>query len=138
MTISRGTTRIIFSDREVMRVPAKSKPARDDKHSGTTFGVVYVNDLGRDSMLKGKPAEFPTGSTIVRERRLEPDGLPDLLVVMIKRAPGFNSKGGDWEFLTLDGNGGKVKHREKTGGCLQCHSRQKNHDFVFRPLVASP
>ena len=42
MTISRGTTRIIFSDSEIMRVPSKTNPARDDKHGATTFTDYFV------------------------------------------------------------------------------------------------
>jgi hypothetical protein len=83
-------------------------------------------------MLNGKPARFPLGSTIVREKLAEPNASPELLAVMIKRGSGFNSKGGDWEFLTLEGDGVKVKSRETTGSCLRCHSRQKDQDFVFR------
>jgi hypothetical protein len=50
---------------------------------------------------------------------------------MIKRDAGFNPKGGDWEFLILTGDAANVKSHEKTGGCLECHSRSAN-DFVFR------
>ena len=83
-------------------------------------------------MMIGRPAKFPVGSIIVREKLSQPDGSPELLAVMIKRGPDFNPKGGDWEFLTLEGNGRKVKGRETTGSCLECHSRQKDQDFVFR------
>jgi hypothetical protein len=83
-------------------------------------------------MLNEKPARFPLGSTIVREKLAEPNASPELLAVMIKRAPGFNTEGGDWEFLTLESDARKVKSREMTGSCLRCHSRQKDQDFVFR------
>ncbi len=86
-------------------------------------------------MLSTQPAKFPLGSTIVREKLSQPNGSPELLAVMIKRLPGFNSKGGDWEFLTLEGDAVKVKSRETTGDCLQCHSRQKDQDFVFRTYL---
>jgi hypothetical protein len=75
--------------------------------------------------------KFPVGSTIVRERRWQPNASPDLLAVMIKRASGFNSKGGDWEFLITEPNAVTVKSREKTGSCLECHARTTD-DFVFR------
>lgn len=110
---------------------SKPKQPSDDKHGRTTFGVVYVDNLARDAMLRGKPAKFPVGSTIVRERLADPNASPEMLAVMIKRGPGFNSKGGDWEFLTLEGDGVKVKSRETTGACLGCHSRQKDQGFVF-------
>ena len=86
-------------------------------------------------MFSTKPAAFPIGSIIVREKLSQPNALPELLAVMIKRANGFNPKGGDWEFLTFEGTGVKVKSREKTGSCLDCHSRQSDQDFVFRTYL---
>jgi len=82
-------------------------------------------------MLVKKERKFPFGSIIVREKLLHPKAAPELLAVMIKREAGFNPKAGDWEFLILTGDAAKVKSREKTGGCLECHSRSAS-DFVFR------
>jgi len=74
------------------------------------------------------------GSVIVREKlSRETDVIPQIVAVMIKRAPGFNPKGGDWEFLTADGGLTKVGERQKTGSCLECHSSQADRDFVFPP-----
>jgi len=56
---------------------------------------------------------------------------------MIKREKGFNSKGGDWDFLILDGSGTKIKKREKTGSCLECHQNQASKDFVYRTYLPS-
>jgi hypothetical protein len=52
---------------------------------------------------------------------------------MYKRAPGFNPKGGDWEFLILDGAATKIQERQKKGSCLDCHDSQRDRDFVFPP-----
>jgi len=56
------------------------------------------------------------------------------IAAMIKREPGFNAKGGNWEFLVLDGSLTKVRERRKGGRCLSCHSQHKQNDFVF-PLA---
>jgi hypothetical protein len=58
---------------------------------------------------------------------------------MLKRAPGFNPKGGDWEFLTANGGLTKITKRQKKGSCLDCHARQRERDFVFsEPARPSP
>ena len=76
--------------------------------------------------------KFPEGSVIVREKLSKPDdATPQLLAVMVKRAQGFNPQGGDWEFLTVDGALTKVTGRQKKGSCLDCHTSQRERDFVF-------
>ena len=111
----------------------------DDTSEGHTYGVVYANDSAR-AALAGR-TKFPAGSIIVREKLSAPDAAtPQLLAVMFKRAPGFNPKGGDWEFLTVDGSLKKITARQKKGSCLDCHSRQSGRDFVFAepPALPSP
>ena len=60
--------------------------------------MVYVNDAAREAIMSGRPAKFPAGSIIVREKLATLDeARPELLAVMVKRARGFNPKAGDWE-----------------------------------------
>ena len=97
-----------------------------------SYGVVYVNDLGRDVWRSAVPAKFPTGTIIVREKlNQENDQQPQLLAVMIKRSPGFSPKTGDWEYLILDGGAKKIRERQKKGACLDCHESQRARDFVY-------
>jgi hypothetical protein len=101
-----------------------------DNSKGHTYGVVYANEPARKAM--GGKTKFPPGSVIVREKLSKPDdAAPQLLAVMFKRAPGFNPKGGDWEFLTVDGGLTKITKRQKKGSCLDCHASQRDRDFVF-------
>lgn len=110
---------------------------KGDTHD-STYGVVYANGFAREALAKEGFAKFPAGSVIVREKlSRETDVLPQLVAVMIKRAQGFNPSGGDWEFLTADGNLAKVRERQKKGSCLECHSSQADRDFVF-PLAPPP
>lgn len=72
------------------------------------------------------------GSIIVREKLARADDQrPQLLAVMIKRTSGFSPRGGDWEYLILDGALTKVRERRKQGPCLECHESQRSRDFVF-------
>ena len=125
-----------------MPQPVRKDDSRDKKHvvSGTTYGFVYANPAAR-AALKANPSapKFPAGSVIVRETRAQPEGGPPLLLVaMVKRAAGFNPKGGDWEFLSLDPALTKVEVRQKKGSCLDCHASQRERDFVFPAAVPTP
>jgi hypothetical protein len=108
----------------------KNKETHAD--DAASFGVVYVNDVARATMARAQPGKFPTGSIIVREKLARADDAqPQLVAVMIKRAPGFNPKAGDWEFLMINGALTKIQERQKQGSCLDCHAAQRARDFVF-------
>lgn len=134
---SQGTTKIYLEGVGAPRTPAAPRRKSKDPHEGPTFGVVYANDLASEALANEGRTKFPYGSIIVREKLSREDAAqPDLVAVMIKRAPGFNPTGGDWEFLTIDGALTKVRERQKKGSCLECHSSQSERDFVF-PLPPS-
>lgn len=128
------TTKLLLDGGNVYfgRLPVKEVRERDPKHDGSNFGVVWVNDIGREAITAEKPAKFPVGSVIVREKFIEKDDpQPQLLAVMIKRTTGFSRKSGDWEYFIVDGGLKKIRERQKKGSCSGCHSSQKERDFVF-------
>ncbi len=132
---SRGRTVIL---NEGVLVPRNGRPAPAPQKEpathqvGQSFGVVYANAAARGPILSPMPQPFPAGSVIVREKLARADSeRPELLAVMIKRAPGFNPAGGDWEFLLVDGAASKVVERQKKGSCLDCHASRRERDFVY-------
>ena len=94
------------------------------------LGVIYANEVALKA-VDSNSRVFPVGSIFVREKTSPTDSKPELLAVMIKRESGFNPDGGDWQFLLTDGEKKKVKVRQKSGECLNCHYRQRENDFVF-------
>ena len=130
---SQGTTRINLGGIGFDPNSVPPKKEKKSTHDGASaFGVFYANELAREALTGGHSARFPTGSIIVREKLSKPDDArPQLLAVMVKRAAGFNPKGGDWEFLVIDGALTKIRERQKQGSCLDCHASQRERDFVF-------
>ncbi len=125
---SQANTRIRFPP------PGAISPALDkaDKSHAYTFGVAYANDIARGTMSIKAPVGFPAGSILVREKLLTATASnPSVLVVMIKREKGFNTKANDWEFLTVSGDLKKIEKREKEGKCQACHASEARNDFVF-------
>jgi hypothetical protein len=97
------------------------------------FVVVYVNDIGKDAMMKEKKPKFPEGSIIVKEKYPAVDHVaPELLTVMRKREAGYNQKNGDWEYMVFDGAATKVLVRGKLEPCQGCHLMHEQTDFVSR------
>ena len=94
---------------------------------------VFVNPVGREQMMTKQTPEFPVGSMIVKEKLATADSTaPELLTAMIKRAPGYNPEGGDWEYLVLDGTAAKIVERGKLTRCSECHRPYEHSDFVTR------
>lgn len=101
------------------------------------FFTVYVNDIGRDAMLKQRNPNFPEGSIIVKEKLPSKESrTPELLTVMIKRARGFNPETGDWEYMVLDGAGTKVEGRGNLQNCQGCHAANRKTDYIFRTYLS--
>jgi len=117
-----GITRIIF--------PGAPTYPEDTPRLRHAFGVVYANEIALANLTAAPRETFKPGAIIVREKLSRTDSTtPQLLAVMIKREPGFNPAASDWDFLILNGAGTKIRKREKTGVCFDCHQPQK--DFVY-------
>lgn len=117
-----------------------TKPVIRTSRTPASYGVVFVNSPGFDLYRDSESTKaFPVGTVIVRETRLEPDDeTPRTVLAIIKRAKGFNPKGGDWEFIEADGLDLKIVKRQTTGSCLNCHEQAGKTDFVFRAAATEP
>jgi cytochrome P460 len=124
------TTLSIKGDNVFLDSPPPDPPRkRKDDHS-SSFGVIWVNEIARPNVGSGQA--YPVGSIIVREKlKRENDVVPELLAVMIKRPVGFSKDTNDWEYLTVNGKLNKIRQRQTTGLCHDCHSQHKETDFVF-------
>jgi Cytochrome P460 len=94
---------------------------------------VFVNSLGKTEMMTKKRPQFPKGTVIVKEKLTTADSTsPELLTVMIKREKGFNTKNGDWEYMTVNGEATEVTAKGKLENCMACHAVEKSTDYVSR------
>lgn len=113
----------------------KKKETNPHEKSGTTFGVVYANDLAKAEIEKDKP-DFPVGSIIIREKNLaETSETPEIVIAMVKREKSFSKKTGDWEFFVFNGADLKLQKRETKGDCAKCHIQAEKSDWVFRDYL---
>ena len=113
----------------------EKEPTNPHEKGVTTFARYFANELAQGEIYKDAP-KFPTGSIIVREKLVSSDAAdPELVTVMVKREKGFSPKTGDWEYLIVDGNLGKISRREKVGSCSKCHANAESTDFVFKSYL---
>lgn len=97
---------------------------------------VFVNPVGREEMMTKQSPKFPIGSMIVKEKLGSADSTtPEVLTAMIKREPGYNPEGGDWEYLVLDGAASKIVEQGKLTRCSGCHRPYQHSDFITRTYL---
>jgi Cytochrome P460 len=115
-------------------IPSKEEVKMEEENPHLEkYITVYVNPVGRRSMMGQLEARYPQGSIIVKEKLTTRESKsPELLTVMIKREPGYNPGNGDWEYMALDGAGDKVRGRGKLEKCQACHKMYEGGDFVRR------
>lgn len=119
----------------LLRDTTASKSQHGDP-SEDKFFTVFVNDIGRDAMLKQIKPQFPEGAVIVKEKLSDRDSKnPELLTVMIKLKKGASPETGDWEYMVTDGLGVSATGRGKLMNCHTCHVSQTNTDQVFRTYL---
>lgn len=110
-------------------------PGSQSPHD-TAFISVYVNHVGRRAMMTQAKPRFPVGSIIVKEKFETFDGQkPELLTVMMKREPGYDSARGDWEYMVVDGGVSEIRARGALGSCKGCHLERESDDYIFRSYL---
>ena len=110
----------------------------------------FVNPTGREA-IEAKSFPVPVGTIIVKEKmshaafRLPAESSPgdstprlrlEALAAMIKREPGYDPGGGDWEYVYVPEPGGQVT-RGTIANCKNCHARKQSTDFLYLSYLGS-
>ncbi len=110
----------------------------DDPLFREKFVTVYVNKTAERAMLYERKPMFPFGSVIVKEKLSTRTSVsPELLTVMRKREPGYDSAGGDWEYIVMDGAGKVTRAQGRLQNCQSCHAQWKRTDYVSRAYLGA-
>ena len=99
--------------------------------------VVRVSPDAVASFREGKP--LPTGAMVVKEKYSDGLALGPLqeYAIMIKRQPGYDSDGGDWEYAYVTLVPARSVVRGRLGACADCHSNANDRDYLFRPYLGA-
>jgi hypothetical protein len=99
---------------------------------------VYVNDVGQEAMLKAKDPKFPVGSIVIKEKLPEKQSqTPEFHTIMVKREAGYDSRGGDWQYLIMDSAQTKLEKPTVIESCQSCHAAwAKTSDYISRAYLS--
>jgi hypothetical protein len=112
-----------------LRALRPAAPRARSEHLGGDLEGEVLASPGSGYPMRGPASVVPAGATLVE--RLFPQGAPgaSLYFAMVKRAPGYDPAGGDWEYLVAAA-GGQVEERGKLALCARCHA-EAPHDHLF-------
>jgi hypothetical protein len=111
------------------RTPSKEELDKEKAMAGPHAHVwvhIYANPEAAEA-IASKADEFPVGAVIVKEK-LGAGGAVTDVGGMIKRAPGYDTANGDWEFFSHTPGGEFTSG--KIANCIDCHNNGPR-DHVF-------
>ena len=123
------------------RIMTEAEQSYVNSEHAEFFVQVYVNPIGQAAMKQDGARTFPVGTVIVKEKFTQDTRVPNSqaepagLGVMVKRAAGFDTPGGDWEYLYVDRSGLTVTDQEQMQDCRACHIKARERDAVYFPAV---
>jgi len=109
--------------------PGKGKLYKGREPHGALL-TTYVNNTARFSI---KDKKGMADDSIIVKENYSPDKKLMALTVMYK-IKGYNPDAGDW-FWAKYSPDGKVEASGKVKGCIDCHSKNKDNDFIFTGAV---
>ncbi|MFP4081811.1 MAG: cytochrome P460 family protein [Candidatus Aminicenantes bacterium] len=89
---------------------------------------LYVNAIALNAIQEKKEI-MPQGAVIVKENYGE-DQETLIAVTPMYKVKGYNPEAGNW-FWAKYGADGKVMAEGKVKGCIDCHSKRKENDWIF-------
>lgn len=100
----------------------------------------YVNSVADSARPLGGKA-LPSGSVVVLENYTQDPQLKGVYVMA--KIPGHNAATNDWAFYRFGPEGeaevtdaqARRRNRAQDRGCIHCHSRTRETDFLFQPRL---
>lgn len=109
------------------RGPSTEEIAEARKEFGPhalAFIRVSMNERAASAFASGK--SYPVGSAVIKFKDAAVSGG---IGGMIKREPGYDEFGGDWEYFYAEHKG--LLHRGQLETCRNCHMTTRSTDHVF-------
>jgi len=105
----------------------------DSEHGKLRYLLDWLNPGAVTGLADRGAKPFPVGAAIVKEKLVSTATGYELAArgIMVKRAPGFDTQFGDWEFAYWEAATGIVTGKEQSQYCAGCHASTQSTDFVF-------
>ncbi len=109
-------------------------PGRDGIYKGTfPHGAhlkLFANKIALEAAKAGKV--MPPGAIVVKENYGK-DGATLMAVTPMYKIAGFNPEADDWFWAKYKADG-SVEKSGKVEGCIKCHTKVKNQNWIFNTV----
>jgi hypothetical protein len=109
-------------------------PGKEGMYKGThPHGAnlkLYANDAALEAAKAGKV--MPPGAIVLKENYGK-DAATLMAVTPMYKVEGYNAEGADW-FWAKYGADGKVMKAGKVEGCIKCHAKVKDQNWIFNTV----
>lgn len=97
---------------------------------------VFATSPASSMMRSTRVDRFPTGTTVAKVKLVEGSPEPVGVAFMVKRKPGFNPEGRDWEYFLFEGKAMRLSARGVISECRFCHGARDLTDGLFRSYLS--
>ncbi|MEO7332192.1 MAG: hypothetical protein ABI193_26685, partial [Minicystis sp.] len=96
---------------------------------GTLDGEVLADEAASGYPKLGPSRPIGVGATLVEKHLLRGTDAASIYFIMVKRPPGYDPPGSDWEYLVAAPTG-EIEQRGRLPLCGRCHT-DAPHDHLF-------
>lgn len=116
------------------QMPLRKEPIKKEViYSSLEVQGLQQFSRSRDSVLKN-PLLFNIMLFNIRKLDIPSDSAKFVALSVMYKIKGYNPEGGDWFWVKYSPDG-KVEASGKVKGCIDCHSKQKDNDYIFTGKV---
>jgi len=97
---------------------------------------VFASSQAAPLMRASRVESYPVGSVVAKVKLIDGSAEPTGVAFMIKREPGYNPEGRDWEYLVFEGKPLTLTARGAISTCQGCHGEQTYTDGLYRSYLS--
>ena len=117
-------------------IPPEPHPGAVDLEGKDPYIQVFASSHAASLMPESRVERYPEGSAVAKVKLVEGSSEPSGVAFMVKREPGYNPEGRDWEYFLFEGEPLKLTARGAISTCQGCHGEQTYTDGLYRRYLS--
>ena len=117
-------------------IPPEPHPGVVEAQGKDRYIRVFASSHTASLMREPRVESYPEGSVVAKVKLGEGSSEPVAVAFMVKREPGSNPEGRDWEYLIFEGKPLTLSARGAPSTCQGCHGEQTYTDGLYRSYLS--